>query len=78
MPHTGTSAWIAMALAARSMTSPRKRLVKSCTSRFRGEALFCRLEFVQGSWLIGESGIAIQPCVLAAARLASPGGDVWP
>jgi len=32
----------------------------------------------QRSWLMGESGMAIQPSVLATARLASPGGSVWP
>src|SRR5580704_5317208 len=36
LSQTGTSAWIAMALAARSRTFPRKRFVKIFTNRFRG------------------------------------------
>jgi hypothetical protein len=35
VPYTGVWAWVAVALAARSMTFPRKRLVKFFTSRFR-------------------------------------------
>ena len=46
------------------------------------DARFCRVasfqEYVYRSWSIGESGMAIQPSVLAAAMSASPGWTVRP
>jgi len=50
----------------------------SAATRPSGHVARVALQRSQMSWLIGESGMAIQPSVLAVARSPAPGGKVWP